>query len=251
MNSSDFYVCCFYFDFHQTDKTQINNKLREIYKETSTERITTIANRESLNTKTIEQHQMGEVGTNSSDNPNADLKMNGSINGNRDDDDVEAMDVDAKDASVESITKNIDNSEVTTTTNDDAMETDTSAAPDDISNETNCENDINKDKTEAKTHENGASDTDKSSDQKQSGEATDADNSIGKNTTDCDSESNKVIDDEDNDLLVKISADPLATDEKPTSENEAENDERTNPSRSPSAEIETSATITSSNDNGE
>lgn len=235
--------CCFCFDFHQTDKTQINNKFREIYKETSAERITTIANRESPNTKTIEQHQMGEVGTNSSDNPNADLKMNGSINGNRDDNDVEAMDVDAKDASVESITKNVDNSEVTTTTNDDAMETDTSAAPDDISHESNCENDINKDKTDAKTHENGASDTDKSNDQK----ATDADNSIGKNAIDCDGESNKVIDDEENDSLVKISADPLATDDKPTSEN----DKRTNPSRSPSAENETSATITSSNDNGE
>lgn len=193
---------------------------------------------------------MGEVGTNSSESPNADLKMNGGINGNCDDD-VEAMEVDGKDTSTESINKNVDNSEVTTTTNDNAMETDSNITPDDIqlnSNEANSKNDENKDTAAAKAHENGAAETEKTSDQHPIKEA-DSDKLIDKSPTEADTESNKVVDD-DSESTVKIASDPLASDEKPTSDNEVDG-ERTNVSRSKSTENGTSATITSSNDKGE
>lgn len=196
---------------------------------------------------------MGEVGTNSADNPHADLKMNGGINGNCDDE-LEAMDVDAPNTSNETIVKNADSSEspITSTTDDNPMELDTSGNSDGveiINSEANSKTE--QDSTESISHENGATTTETTAktketcDQKKTEEEEDehSDDLIEKNTIVCDDISNKIVD--DSDATVKVLNDPLSMDAE-----DIEDDKRTKHSRPQSTENGTSATITSSNDEG-
>ncbi|XP_055325170.1 uncharacterized protein LOC129579280 isoform X2 [Sitodiplosis mosellana] len=190
---------------------------------------------------------MGEVGTNSADSPHADLKMNGGINGNCDD---EAMDVDAQDTPTQPIAKNADSSSdkpatptPTVTDSDNVMEVDTSGNSDGVELITS-ENDIGKESVETKAHENGAADTnDEKCDSKESIKETVSDDALTEEpaVAEDDSESDKLV--EDSDSTVKVSSDPLSADAEPI-----DDDKRTNQSRPQSTENGTSATITSSDD---
>lgn len=197
---------------------------------------------------------MGEVGTNSADSPHADLKMNGGINGNCDD---EAMDVDAQDTPTQPIAKNADSTSDKPPTptptpiandSDNAMELDTSGNSDGVelitSDPTN-ENDAGKESVETEAHENGAAESvnDEKCDADESIKETISDDALTETpaVTDDDSESNKIV--EDSDSTVKVSSDPLSADAEPI-----DDDKRTNQSRPQSTENGTSATVTSSND---
>lgn len=215
---------------------------------------------------------MGEVGTNSADNPHADLKMNGGINGNCDDE-IEAMDVDAPNTSNEPkiVTKNADSSDAptstTTTADENAMKQDNSGKSDDVkitSSELNAsETDT---QTESKTknenkheqdvstesiskHENGATEKSKETcDQKQI-EDEQSDELIETNTIVCDDKTKKDVD--ESDATVKVLNDPLSMDTDEIDVDEGKKTKnRTNQSRPQSTENGTSATVTSSNDKG-
>lgn len=185
---------------------------------------------------------MGEVGTNSPDSPHVDLKMNGGINGNCEDD-AEAMDIDAQDTSTESIAKNADNSDQPTSTNDsnNVVELDISGNSDGVElvtadSDKQPKNVKPKTISESETCENGSNDE---CDQKSTADEI----STEKITADDDNDSVKL--DEDRDASVKVSSDPLSADAEPI-----EDDKRTNQRRPQSTENGTSATtITSSNDN--
>lgn len=186
---------------------------------------------------------MGEVGTNSPDSPHVDLKMNGGINGNCEDD-AEAMDVDAQDTSTEAIAKNVDNSDQPTSTNDSNNVMDTSGNSDGIeliTSDTNNEhaNEKRKTSTDSETCENGAADSNENCDQDPTADENSEDKIIADDVDD--DELSKIV--EDNDSSVKVSSDPLSADAEPI-----DDDKRTNQSRPQSTENGTSATITSSND---
>lgn len=216
----------------------------------------------------LAQHQMGEVGTNSSDNPHADLKMNGGINGNCEDD-SEAMDVDAQDPT---IGKNADSSEQLPAANDSnnvvesenggnsSVELVTSenenenehenvkTKENESENENDKQNDDEEDEDEddeddeeQMAHENGAEKEEEKCDQDPAEEAI-SDDSIEKNAIEEVNESDIKID-ENADSPVKVSSDPLSADAEPI-----DDDKRTNQSQPQSTENGTSATITSSND---
>lgn len=200
---------------------------------------------------------MGEVGTNSADNPHADLKMNGGINGNCDDD-LEAMDVDAEEdtpnqAVAAKITDTSDKPSTPTVNenendSDNVMELDTSGNSDGIeliTSDKNNENDIEKESVETKAHENGAVETDEKCDQEPIKEThSDDDDALTEKepVTEEDSETNKIV--EDSESTVKVSSDPLSADAEPI----LEDDKHTNQSGLQSTENGRSATITSSND---
>lgn len=210
---------------------------------------------------------MGEVGTNSADNPHADLKMNGGINGNRDDE-LEAMDIDTSNTSIEPIVeKNPDSTDAPTSTiktspaNENAMELDSSGNSDIIETNENIEQSkqteadnklINENEHEQKStesiskkHENGATEmtmeTKETCDQKQINDEH-TDDLIDKNTIVCDS--SKDVD--ESDATVKVLNDPLSMD----TVNIEDQKKRTNQSPPQSTENGTSATVTSSNDKG-
>lgn len=198
---------------------------------------------------------MGEVGTNSSDNPHADLKMNGGINGNCEDD-AEAMDVDAQDPTV---SKNADSSDQLPATDDstnvvesendgnsgvDLITSENEIETEDVKeHENESENENNKQNNDIETmaHENGADKVEEKCDQEPTEEAI-SDESMVKNAIEEVSESDMKID-EDADSPVKVSSDPLSTDAEPI-----DDDKRTNQSQPQSTENGTSATITSSSD---
>lgn len=186
---------------------------------------------------------MGEVGTNSSDNSHADLKMNGGINGNCEDD-TEAMDVDAQNPTV---TKNADSCEQLPADKEDSnnvVESDIGGNLGDelITGDTINENVKENNSAELKAHENGTEEKCDVVDDDEPMEETSPDDSIEKNAIEEVNESSMKID-EDNDPLVTVSKDPLSADAEPI-----EDDKRTNQSQSESTENGTSATITSSND---
>lgn len=197
---------------------------------------------------------MGEVGTNSADSPHADLKMNGGINGNCDDE-LEAMDVDARDTSNEEMVKNVDSTE-TSDAKENAMETDNGDNSDGVqlttSDTDKNDSDSKSDITESIAHENGAAgggdttETKEACDQKQIEEAISGD-SVEKNLSICDNASDQLG--EDGDLTVKELSDPLSPDAKSIDDDDNDN-KRTNQSRSGSTENGISATIRSSNDEG-
>lgn len=203
---------------------------------------------------------MGEVGTNSADSPNAELKMNGGINGNCDD---EAMEVEEQDTSNESIEKNAaDSSEqppqspspsspqTVNDSKDDVMEIDTSGNSDgvELSNDKTNSTDIQIAHVESLTHENGAEDTNEKCDQ-QSTEEENSDDLTEQSINADQSETNKNVDENDSTVKV-ISDDPLSADAEPMEDdNDGGNeDKRTNPSEPQSTENGTSATVTSSSD---
>ncbi|XP_031631580.1 MOG interacting and ectopic P-granules protein 1 isoform X2 [Contarinia nasturtii] len=211
---------------------------------------------------------MGEVGTNSADSPNADLKMNGGINGNCDD---EAMEVEAQDTSNETIAKNAaDSSDQTppptsssspqtvNDSKDEVMEIDSSGNSDElISNDKTNENDIQIESVESLAHENGDPDAKDKCDQESS--EKEISNDLTENLENADdTESNKIIDDNDSTVKV-ISGDPLSADAEPMDDEDGQGDEggedgevgedtRTNQSPPQSTENGTSATVTSSSD---
>lgn len=203
---------------------------------------------------------MGEVGTNTADNPHADLKMNGGINGSCDDE-LNAMEIDTSNTSNEPIAKNADNSDVQTTADNKAMESnsdgnlhDVSKTPSEVNttdeNEHEQKSDQNQDNTESMSHENGATqetEMKKTCDQKQ-GDDDEEDDEIPnslleKNEVICDDMSSKIV--EENDSTVKVLSDPLSMDVE-----FIDDEKRTNHSRPKSTENGTSATTLSSNDKG-
>lgn len=206
---------------------------------------------------------MGEVGTNSADSPHADLKMNGGINGNCDD---EAMDVDAQNTSNQSIAKDVETTDQPSTTNNssDVIEVDTSGNSDSIELDKNdtTNKTLGNDCNEAEAQENGAEHT-KEYDQK-SIEETNSVNSAEKIDSENESDTNKIV--EDNDSMVKVSSDPLSADAEPMDDDDDEHDQndddkdedkeedsesgdkRSIHSRPQSTENGTSARVTSSND---
>lgn len=204
---------------------------------------------------------MGEVGTNSADNPHADLKMNGGINGSCDDE-INAMEIDTSNTSNELIAKNADCSDVPATADSNAMELGSDGDLHDISktpNEVNAaaaaaadseheqKSDQNQDNIESVSHENGATqeaETEKTCDQKQGDNNENdgiPDSLMEKNQVICDNVSNKIV--EENDSTVKVLSDPLSMDVELI-----DDEKRTNHNRPKSTENGTSATDLSSND---
>lgn len=199
---------------------------------------------------------MGEVGTNSVDNPHADLKMNGGINGSCDDE-LNAMEIDTSNTSNELIVKNADNSDVQETADNNAMElgsdgnlNDISKTPNEVNaaveNEHEQKSDQNQDNIESMSHENGATqdaETKKTCDQKQGDKEEEdeiSDSLIEKNEVICDDMSSKIV--EENDSTVKVLSDPLSMDVE-----FIDDEKRTNHNRPKSTENGTSATVSSSN----
>lgn len=202
---------------------------------------------------------MGEVGTNSADNPHVDLKMNGGINGSCDDE-RNTMEIDTSNTSNETIAKNADSSVVQTTADSNEMDLDSGGDLDNVSKapcdvNTNVEISEHEQKSDqnqdnAESHENGATEsTDaleskKASDHKQGDDVEDdhenADCVMEKNEIICDEDmSSKLID--ENDSMVKVLSDPLSMDVEFIDE-----EKRTNHNRPLSTENGTSATVTSS-----
>lgn len=206
------------------------------------------------------EHQMGEVGTNSADNPHADLKMNGGINGSCDDE-INAMEIDTSNTSNELIAKNADSSDINATADSNAMELgsernlhDISKTPNEVSaaaeNEHEQKSDQNQDNIESMSHENGATqeaETKKTCDQKQGDNDENNENNeipdslMEKNQVICDDVSSKIV--EENDSTVKVLSDPLSMDVELI-----DDEKRTNHSRPKSTENGTGATVMSSND---
>lgn len=198
---------------------------------------------------------MGEVGTNSADDPHVDLKMNGGINGSCDD---ETMEIDTLNTSNETIAKNADSSVVQTTTDSNEMDLDSDGNLDNVS-KAPCEvnkitensereqtSDQNQESTES--HENGATEAIDESKSKNTCDQKQGDDEEEHEVSDCLMEKNEVIcnDDlskmiEENDAMVKVLSDPLSMDVEFIDE-----EKRTNHSRPMSTENGTSATVTSS-----
>lgn len=203
---------------------------------------------------------MGEVGTNSADNPHADLKMNGGINGSCDDE-INAMEIDTSNTSNELIAKNADSLDVQATADSNAMELgsdgnlhDVSKTPNEVNaaaeNEHEQKPDQKQDSIESMSHENGATqeaETKKTCDQKQGDNDENNENNeisdslMEKNQVICDDVSSKIV--EENDSTVKVLSDPLSMDVE-----FIDDEKRTNHSRPKSTENGTSATVMSGND---
>lgn len=202
---------------------------------------------------------MGEVGTNSADNPHADLKMNGGINGSCDDE-INAMEIDTSNTSHELLAKNADSSDGPATADSNAMELglednlhENSKTPNELNaaviatadSQHEQKSDQSKDNFESVSHENGATqeaETKKTCDQKQ-GDNNENDGIpdclMEKNQVICDDVSSKIV--EENDSTVKVLNDPLSMDVELI-----DDEKRTNHSRPKSAENGTSATEMSS-----
>lgn len=200
---------------------------------------------------------MGEVGTNSADNPHADLKMNGGINGSCDDE-LNAMEIDTSNTSNELTGKNADNPDVQATTDNNEMELgsdgdlhDISKTPKEVSaaaeNEHEQKSDQSQDNIESMSHENGATqqaETKNTCDQKQGDNEEEdemPDSLLEKNEVICDDMSSKIV--EEHDSTVKVLSDPLSMDVE-----FIDDEKRTNHNRPKSTENGTSATVMSSND---
>lgn len=199
---------------------------------------------------------MGEVGTNSADNPHVDWKMNGGINGSCDDE-LNAMEIDTSNAASETIAKDVNSPDVQNSPADNnEMDSDSGSSLDDVS-KAPCEDDLiaktndheqtsDQNPDDSESHENGATEAVEEPDSKMTCDRKPGDDEEEHELSDCLMEKDEFICDDgklidENDPVVKVLSDPLSMDV-----DFMDDDKRTNHSRPMSTENGTSATVTSS-----